>query len=298
VSSQVKAPPAPLTERDAQGLIRALGSGDQPKVLVRSEEDGVPAPTRGRLVGYQDGEDAPFQVVLTVDGRERELSVPAAALAVVPRTSAEIIARTAAAETAAVPAAPADGEAAAPARTAEPRAADPKAADPKAAEPKGAEPKAADPKAADAKAAEAKAAEAKTADAKAAEAKAADAKAAEGEGAAPARKVTARKAARGGGGGGEVTITVTVSGEATTVEAVHGTKKLVKQASLPVAAGRALAHALGVEAVTDAVEGLVAEYRLAKESEAEQLRSRLAELERELSEYAEGTGEQESPSNP
>jgi septal ring-binding cell division protein DamX len=269
VSSQVKAPPAPLTERDAQALIRALGSGDQPKVLVRSEEDGVPAPTRGRLVGYQDGEDAPFQVVLTVDGRERELSVPAAALAVVPRTSAEIIARTAATEPPpeTAPAAPADGEAAAPARAAEPKAADPKAAEPKN--------------------------ETKN------ETKA-EAKVAEGAETAPARKAAPRKAARGGGGGGggEVTITVTVSGDATTVEAVHGTKKLVKQASLPVAAGRALAHALGVEAVTDAVEGLVAEYRLAKESEAEQLRSRLAELERELSEYAGGTGEQGSPSNP
>jgi hypothetical protein len=277
VSSQVKAPPAPLTERDAQALIRALGSGDQPKVLVRSEEDGVPAPTRGRLVGYQDGEDAPFQVVLTVDGRERELSVPAAALAVVPRTSAEIIARTAATEPPpeTVPAAPADGGAAAPARAAEPKAADPKAAEPK------------------------NETKSETRNEARNETKA-EAKVAEGAETAPARKAAPRKAARGGGGGGggEVTITVTVSGDATTVEAVHGTKKLVKQASLPVAAGRALAHALGVEAVTDAVEGLVAEYRLAKESEAEQLRSRLAELERELSEYAGGTGEQGSPSNP
>lgn len=235
MSSQVKAPPAPLTERDAQQLIRALGSGDQPRVLVRSEEDGVPAPTRGRLVGYLDGDETPFQVVLTQDGRERELSVPAAALAVLPRTSAEIIART--------------------------------AEDTKV---EGTVPE-------------------ETAVAEQKEQPVAE---------KPAKKAAARKAARGGNGGAEVTVTVTVTGEATTVEAASGSKKLAKGITLPVAAGRAMAQALGVEAVTDAVEMLVEEYRLAKEREAEQLRSRLAELEQELASYAEGTGDQGSPSHP
>lgn len=255
MSSQVKAPPAPLTERDAQQLIRALGSGDQPRVLVRSEEDGVPAPTRGRLVGYLDGDETPFQVVLTQDGRERELAVPAAALAVLPRTSAEIIARTADAK--------------------------PSEEDDKAPE---------DDKAAEVKVLADKAATA--------EEKPAEEKPAETRAEAPAKKAAPRKAAKAGNGGGEVTVIVTVTGESTTVEASSGSKKLVKGVTLPVAAGRAMAQALGVEAVTDAVELLVEEFRLAKEREAEQLRSRLAELEQELARYAEGTGDQGSPSHP
>lgn len=248
MSSQVKAPPAPLTERDAQQLIRALGSGDQPRVLVRSEEDGVPAPTRGRLVGYLDGDETPFQVVLTQDGRERELAVPAAALAVLPRTSAEIIARTAEDKM---------SEENVPEETAVAEEKDQPVAEQPAE--------------------------------KAAEVRAEP---------VPAKKAAPRKAAKAGSGGTEVTVTVTVTGEATTVEATSGAKKLVKAVTLPVASGRAMAQALGVEAVTDAVEMLVEEYRLAKEREAGELRSRLAELEKELASYAEGTGDQGSPSHP
>lgn len=247
--SQVKAPPAPLTERDAQQLIRALGSGDQPRVLVRSEEDGVPAPTRGRLVGYLDGDETPFQVVLTQDGRERELAVPAAALAVLPRTSAEIIARTAEDKT---------SEENVPEETAVADEREQPVAEAPAAE---------------------KPAEVKPEP-------------------APAKKAAPRKAAKAGNGGTEVTVTVTVTGEATTVEATSGAKKLVKAVTLPVASGRAMAQALGVEAVTDAVEMLVEEYRLAKEREADELRNRLAALEKELAGYAEGTGEPGSPSHP
>lgn len=265
MSSQVKAPPAPLTERDAQQLIRALGSGDQPKVLVRSDEDGVPSPTRGRLVGYLDGDDTPFQVVLTQDGRERELSVPAAALAVLPRTSAEIIARTASGGDEPAATAPAEAPAADQTEEGTPQQGTPQ------------EDEAPEDKAVADMPAESKVDAAP----------------------APAKKAAPRKAARAGGGNGsgEVTVTVTVTGEATTVEAASGSKKLAKAVTLPVAAGRAMAQALGVEAVTDAVEMLVEEYRLAKEREAEQLRSRLAALEKELAEYAEGTGEPESPSH-
>jgi hypothetical protein len=270
VSSQVKAPPAPLTERDAQQLIRALGSGDQPKVLVRSDEDGVPSPTRGRLVGYLDGDDTPFQVVLTQDGRERELSVPAAALAVLPRTSAEIIARTASGADEPAATAPAEAPAADQTEEGTPQQGTPQQGTPQ-------EDEAPEDKAVADMPAESKVDAAP----------------------APAKKAAPRKAARAGGGNGsgEVTVTVTVTGEATTVEAASGSKKLAKAVTLPVAAGRAMAQALGVEAVTDAVEMLVEEYRLAKEREAEQLRSRLAALEKELAEYAEGTGEPESTSH-
>ncbi|GAA4200041.1 hypothetical protein [Actinocatenispora rupis] len=112
---------------------------------------------------------------------------------------------------------------------------------------------------------------------------------ADGSGAdpAPAKRAKAAKAApkKPAKGGGEVVITVTVAGDGATVEATHGTRKLVKGAALPVGAGHALAQLVNLEPVTAAVEAVIAEHRTAKEAEAEQLRSRLAELERELAEY-------------
>lgn len=104
---------------------------------------------------------------------------------------------------------------------------------------------------------------------------------------APAKRAKAAKAVpkKPAKGGGEVVITVTVAGDGATVEATHGTRKLVKGAALPVGAGHALAQLVNLEPVTAAVEAVIAEHRTAKEAEAEQLRSRLAELERELAEY-------------
>lgn len=232
----------PLSDRDVHTLVSALGRGEQPRVAVTTEHGPVPAGTKAALVGHDPEADEPFTVRLTVEGAEKDIAMPAAALAVVPRTRAEIIARTASTEAPATgTGGGADDAAAGRGRTAQP------GDDPSGRGGDG-RPTAGD------------------------------------QGAKPrkAAKAAGRKAAKGGG---DVVITVTVAGDGATVEATHGTRKLVKGATLPVGAGHSLAQLVDIESVTAAVEAVIAEHRNAKQSEAEQLRSRLAELERELAEY-------------
>jgi hypothetical protein len=229
----------PLNDRDVHTLVSAFGRGEQPRVAVIAEHGGVSAGTKGALVGYEPESDEPFTVRLTVAGAERDVSFPAAVLAVVPRTRAEIIARSAGGDPqpAAEPAGgadPADEVRDAPSEGKRTGDDDAEEAGPARAKPKPA-------------------------------------------------KAAARKAARPSAG--DVVITVTIAGDGATVEAVHGTRKLVKGASLPVGAGHALAQVVNIESVTAAVEAVISEHRAAKQAEADQLRDRLASLEKELAEY-------------
>ncbi len=235
----------------------ALSRGEQPRVAVSTAHNDVPSGTRGVVVGHDDTADEPFTVRVTVDGTDRDVTFPTTALSLVPRTRAEIIARTAADGTPAGDAATGSADPSAPQqqdRSDAGSSADEPATAGAAAGPAGTEP----------------AAGATNGDAPA-KTKSKPAKSA------------GRKAARSAGG--DVVITVTVAGDGATVEATHGTRKLVKGASLPVGAGHALAQLVNIESVTAAVEAVIAEHRTAKEAEAIQLRNRLAELEKELAEY-------------
>ncbi len=260
----------------------ALSRGEQPRVAVSTAHNDVPAGSRGVVTGHDGTADEPFTVRVTLDGADRDVTFPATALSLVPRTRAEIIARTAAtpgADTADGSTDPdreagaqqsgagASGDAAAgggaPAESGTPDAA---AAGDAPAKP-GSSDAPAKPGSSDA---------------------AADPAAGGSNGEAPARKTkpaksAGRKATRSAGG--DVVITVTVAGDGASVEATHGTRKLVKGATLPVGAGHALAQLVNIESVTAAVEAVIAEHRTAKEAEADQLRNRLAELEKQLAEY-------------
>lgn len=208
----------PLSDRDLHALVSALGRGEQPRIAVTTDHAGIPAGSKGVLVGYDPDAELPATVRVSVDGDPRDVPVPTSVLAVVPRGRADVIARTAASTADAAGAGPGDGPGAEPAATRRGRTG----------------------------------------------------------------KAPARKASRGGS---EVVITVTVAGDGATVEASHGSRKLVKPTSVPVAVGHAVARAVDIEAVTDAVETVIDEHRSAKQAEAEQLRARLAELERELASY-------------
>lgn len=253
---------AGLSDRDVHALVSALGRGEQPRIAVVAAHADVPAGTKATLVAYEPDTAEPFTVRL---GDGAEVAAPATVLAVVPRGRADVIARTAATDGAAgtdqagpgaadrAGSGPADQAGSGPAT--ERPGSDPAGSDAAERAGSGASESGAQPSAGDA---------------------------APAKRAAKAAKAAPKKPARGGG---EVVITVTVAGDGATVEATHGTRKLVKGASLPVGAGHALAQLVNLEPVTAAVEAVIAEHRTAKEAEAEQLRSRLAELERELAEY-------------
>ncbi|HEY3503166.1 MAG TPA: hypothetical protein VGN37_10350 [Actinocatenispora sp.] len=248
---------AGLSDRDVHALVSALGRGEEPRIAVVTAHADVPAGTKATLVAYEPDTDEPFTLRF---GDGAEVAAPGAVLAVVPRGRADVIARTAGADdegTTAPSAQAADGSESG---TPEPAESESDAA----TTANGSKPGAAN----------------------GSESGAAQSVAGEGapaKRAAKAAKAAAKKPAKVGGT--EVVITVTVAGDGATVEATHGTRKLVKGASLPVGAGHALAQLVNLEPVTAAVEAVIAEHRTAKEAEAEQLRSRLAELERQLAEY-------------
>jgi hypothetical protein len=255
-----------LSDRDLHALVSALGRGEQPRVAVHTAHGEIPAGTKGVLVDHDPDADLPCTVRITRNGSEQDVRLPTAVLAVVPRGRADVIARTAATAPDTEPAAtdpdPTAGTGPADASTRAAGAAGPAPADGAAAPD----------------------AERSTGDA-------------EGEptgAATPAKrgrpaKAAAKKAARGNAG--DVVITVTVAGDGATVEASHGSRKLVKPTALPVTAGHAVAQAIDIESITGAVEAVIDEHRAAKQAEAEALRARLAELERELAGYpgADGT---------
>jgi hypothetical protein len=255
-----------LSDRDLHALVSALGRGEQPRVAVHTAHGEIPAGTKGVLVDHDPDADLPCTVRITRNGSEQDVRLPTAVLAVVPRGRADVIARTAATAPDPEPAAtdpdPTAGTGPADASTRAAGAAGPAPADGAAAPD----------------------AERSTGDA-------------EGEptgAATPAKrgrpaKAAAKKAARGNAG--NVVITVTVAGDGATVEASHGSRKLVKPTALPVTAGHAVAQAIDIESITGAVEAVIDEHRAAKQAEAEALRARLAELERELAGYpgADGT---------
>ena len=81
----------PLSDRDVHSLAGALARGEQPKVALIADHAGEPAGAKGVITGHDPGADEPF----TVQFGDREFAVPAVALTVVPRTRAEVIARTA-----------------------------------------------------------------------------------------------------------------------------------------------------------------------------------------------------------
>ncbi|BCJ32593.1 hypothetical protein Athai_00960 [Actinocatenispora thailandica] len=250
-----------LSDRDLHALISALGRGEQPRVSVHTAHGEIPAGTKGVLVDYDPDAELPGTVRITRNGSEQEVRVPTAVLAVVPRGRADVIARTAATFSDTDGAATgADGT-----EPTTPAAGSTPATGPAPAPAAGTE-------------------RART-----------DAEAGPAGGATPARrgrpaKAAAKKATRGGGAG-DVVITVTVAGDGATVEASHGSRKLVKPTALPVTAGHAVAQAIDIESITGAVEAVIDEHRSAKQAEAEALRARLAELERELADYpgADGT---------
>jgi hypothetical protein len=256
-----------LSDRDLHALVSALGRGEQPRVAVHTAHGEIPAGTRGVLVDHDPESDLPCTVRITRNGSEQDVRLPTAVLAVVPRGRADVIARTA---------------------TTGPDATGPGPAS-DAASDTGLASTGAD---ASARAGSADA----TGAAKADGATASDA----GEPAAPVRrgrpaKAAAKKATRGTVG--DVVITVTVAGDGATVEASHGSRKLVKPTALPVTAGHAVAQAIDIESITGAVEAVIDEHRSAKQAEAEALRARLAELERELAGYP-GADDAEPASEP
>jgi hypothetical protein len=252
-----------LSDRDLHALVSALGRGEQPRVAVHTAHGEIPAGTKGVLVDHDPDADLPCTVRITRNGSEQDVRLPTAVLAVVPRGRADVIARTAATAPdtdATGPAGPTDTDP----TTGTSGSTDP--ADAPRADAAGA----AGPAASDA------------------ERGAGDAEGEPTGTATPARrgrpaKTAAKKAARGNAG--DVVITVTVAGDGATVEASHGSRKLVKPTALPVTAGHAVAQAIDIESITGAVEAVIDEHRAAKQAEAEALRARLAELERELAGY-------------
>ncbi|BCJ26542.1 hypothetical protein [Actinocatenispora sera] len=284
-----------LSDRDLHALVSALGRGEQPRVAVHTAHGEVPAGTKGVLVDHDPDADLPCTVRITRNGSEQDVRLPTTVLTVVPRGRADVIARTAATDP------DATGPASAPTRPTSDAAsgADPTSdADPASDAATGAGP------ASDAATGAGPAGAAGRADSAGVgeAARAGGASASDGESeAAPARrgrpaKAAAKKAARGSAG--DVVITVTVAGDGATVEASHGSRKLVKPTPLPVTAGHAVARAIDIESITGAVETVIDEHRSAKQAEAEALRARLAELERELAGYpgaddAEPAGEPE-----
>lgn len=252
-----------LSDRDLHALVTALGRGEQPRVAVHTAHGEIPAGTKGVLVDHDPDADLPCTVRITRDGSEQDVRLPTAVLAVVPRGRADVIARTAAT-----------------APDTEPATTD---TDPTAGTSSTGP--------ADASTgADAAGGPAPTSGAAASDAErgAGDAEGEPTGTATSARrgrpaKTAAKKAARGNAG--DVVITVTVAGDGATVEASHGSRKLVKPTALPVTAGHAVAQAIDIESITGAVEAVIDEHRAAKQAEAEALRARLAELERELAGY-------------
>lgn len=237
----------PLSERDVHTVANAVSRGEQPRVAALDAPD-VPVGAKGTVVGYDPDIPEPFTVRLDIDGEQRDLRLPATALALVPRTRAEVVARTAGSA-----ATPSDDDA---------------SGDGNASGNGGA----------------ARNDSAVRDDSAAGNDSAADGQA-ETRGSSTRKAKTARPARKAGRTGGDVVITVTVAGDGATVDATHGTRKLAKGATLPVSSGHALAQAIDLAPVTEAVESVIAEHRAAKQAEADQLRDRLAALERELAQY-------------
>jgi hypothetical protein len=86
--------------------------------------------------------------------------------------------------------------------------------------------------------------------------------------------------------GSPISVTVHYDGETWTAEATKGGRSLARRQRVRPAQAEAVARALGIAAVVEAVGAIVATQRADVEAKAASLRGALAELEAELADYA------------